>query len=179
MGRSRSRRVLTVLSIIAAPTLAAAVVLPGVALAKGPPTTKGSCSSLSGNAAISAGPGEPTISGCTGIPGTTSGTFAFPFASMGSATITWNAPSGAKTVFSFKSKTTLPTKTKKGVSVPNPKFHCPPADTVEAALKGKIAKTGNSGFGTTVGGFKGAVKATVCVDSSFNISLLAGTSFTL
>jgi hypothetical protein len=30
-----------------------------------------------------------------------------------------------------------------------------------------------------VGGFKGAVKATICVDAALNISLLPGTSFSL
>lgn len=175
MHRVRSRHLVTFVSVIAVPTLAAAVLLPGVALAaKGPPTVSGSCTTLSGNAL---GTPTPMISGCSGISGVTSGTFVFPFAASGSTTITFN--NGGQTTFNFSSKTVLPTKTKKGATVPNPKFHCPSGDQVQAALKGKIPKTGNTGFGSTVGGFKGAVKATVCVDAAYNLSLLAGTSFSL
>jgi hypothetical protein len=61
----------------------------------------------------------------------------------------------------------------------NPKFHCPSGDTVQAALKGKIPKNGNSGLPAGDTGLLGSVKATVCVDSAFNVSLLAGTTFAL
>jgi len=177
MHRSRSRYALTVVSALAIPMLAVTVLFPGAASAGSKPkATKGVCTHLSGNAAT---PGSPTITGCTPIPNADgTGTFTFPFASSGTTTITW--ANGATTKFTFTSKTTAPTKTKKGATVPNPKFKCPAGDTVEAALKGKIPNSGGNGnlpVGDT--GLKGSVKATVCVSATFNVSLLAGTTFAL
>jgi len=167
----RSARALV--AAAAVPVLVVAVMLPGTASAGKPKALKGTCTSLSGNAL---GTPIPTLNGCSPTPNADSpGTFTFPFASSGTSVIHW--ANGSSSTFSFSSKTTLPTKVKKGATVPNSKFHCPSGDQVEAALKGKI--TGNSGLPSGDTGMTGPVKATVCVAANYDLSLLAGTSFSL
>src|ERR1700722_4225211 len=169
MHQSRSRTVITLVSALAIPLLAVTVVLPGVASASKPKAVKGVCTHLSGNAAISSGPGAPSLSGRApppNAPGT--GSFTFPFASSGTSVIHWS--NGSTTTFTFSTKLTAPTKTHKNEQVPNPKFHCPSGDLTQAALKGKVKSNGSLPAGDT--GLKGSIKATVCVDSATNISLL-------
>ncbi len=180
MPRSRSRTALTLVSTLAVPVLAIAVLFPGAASATHrPKPTKGTCTHLSGNAGI---PGSPTLTGCSpspNAPGT--GTFTFPFAPTGTSTIHW--ANGSSTSFTFSSKVILPTKSKKvhGVStqVANPKFHCHASDQLQAALKGKIPTTGNHNLPAGDTGLKGSVKATICVSTTFDVTLLAGTTFAL
>jgi hypothetical protein len=178
MNRFRLKRTHIAL-VLGVPLAVATVALPGTALAsKGPPAVAGACTHLAGNAGQTTGPEVPTLTGCSPTPNADApGTFTFPFAASGTSVIHW--ANGSTTSFSFKSKTTLPTKTKKGATVPNPKFHCPAGNTIEAALKGKIPKTGNAGLPTGDTGLKGSVKATVCVTATFQLSLLPGTNFTL
>jgi hypothetical protein len=177
MKLSRPRYALTLVSALAIPMLAVTVLFPGAASAGSKPkAVKGTCTSLSGNAGISTGPGSPMLSGCSpapNAPGT--GGFTFPFASSGTSVIHWS--NGSTTTFSFSTKLTSPTKTKKGATVPNPKFHCASGDVTQAALKGKITGNGSLPAGDT--GLKGNIKATVCVTPTFNISLLPGTSWAL
>jgi hypothetical protein len=178
MNRFRLKRTHIAL-VFGVPLLFATIALPGTALASsGPKAVSGLCTHLVGNAGDSSGPDVPTLSGCSPVPNADGpGTFSFPFAASGTSVIHW--ANGATTSFTFKSKTTAPTKVKKGATVPNPKFHCPAGNTIEAALKGKIPKTGNGGLPSGDSGLKGAVKATVCVTAAFQVSLLAGTTFTL
>jgi hypothetical protein len=179
MNRFRLKRTHIAL-VIGVPLLVATVALPGTALAKtkAPPAVSGLCTHLAGNAGSTSGPEVPTLTGCSPVPNAGApGTFTFPFAASGTSVIHW--ANGATTSFTFKSKTTLPTKTKKGATVPNPKFHCPAGNTIEAALKGKIPKTGNGSLPSGDTGLKGSVKATVCVTAAFQLSLLPGTTFTL
>ena len=178
MNRFRLKRTHIAL-VFGVPLAVATVALPGTALAsKGPKAVAGVCTHLAGNAGDKTGPDVPTLTGCSPAPNADApGTFTFPFAASGTSVIHW--ANGATTSFTFKSKTTLPTKTKKGATVPNRKFHCPAGNTIEAALKGKIPKTGNAGLPTGDTGLKGAVKATVCVTATFQLSLLPGTHFTL
>jgi hypothetical protein len=179
MPHSRSRTAITLVSALAIPMLAITVLFPGVASAGSKPKpVSGACTHLAGNASQTSGPQVPTLTGCSPAPNATSpGTFTFPFASSGTSVIHW--ANGATTTFTFSSKQTLPTKVKKNVTVPNPKFHCPSGDITQAALKGKIPKTGNGSLPSGDTGLKGSVKATVCVTATLDISLLAGTSFTL
>src|SRR5450631_2816919 len=131
MHRSRSRSVVTLVSALAIPMLAITVLLPGVASAGSTQkAVKGSCTHLAGNAATTSGPGQPTLTGCSpspNLPGTA--TFTFPFANSGTTTVHWS--NGSTTTFSFSTKLTLPTKVKKGATVPNPKFKCPSGDVTE------------------------------------------------
>ena len=178
MQDSRARHVVTLVSALAIPMLAVAILIPGAASATTPKAVAGSCTHLSGSALVSSGPGGPSLSGCSpspNAPGT--GTFTFPFAPSGTATIHWS--NGATTSFTFKAKVTSSTKLKKGVAVANPKFHCPAGDSVESALKGKIPKTGNGSLPSGDTGLKGAVKATVCLSATDNLSLLPNTTFSL
>ena len=179
MKLSRSRHALTLVSAVAIPMLAVSVLFPGAASAGSKPkAVTGSCTGLNGNAGTMTGPGSPMLTGCSpspNAPGT--GSFTFPFAASGTSIIHWS--NGATTTFSYKTKLTLPTKTKKGATVANPKFHCPAGDETEAALKGKIPKTGNGSLPAGDTGLKGSIKATVCVTPTLQISLLAGTSWTL
>ena len=180
MQHSRARHVVTLVSALAIPMLAVTILLPGAASATAKPkAVKGTCTHLSGNFTIVTGPGSPELSGCSPSPNTPStGTFTFPAATSGNTTIHWS--NGSSTKFSFTTKLTLPTKTKKGASVPNSKFHCPSGDQIEAALKGKIPNSGgNAGLPTGDTGLKGSVKATVCVTETDQISLLSGTTFAL
>ena len=171
---------------IAVPVLALFVLVPGVASAKTsvPKPVKGQCAHLTGNAAVSSGPGSPMLSTCSPAPNAT-GTAPFTFvpgASTGSSTVNW--PNGAKLHFSFTVKQTLPTKGKKvhGVTenVPNPKYHCGDPNGFEIALKGKIAKVGgNTNLPAGDSGLKGSVKADICVSSSLDLRLDTGTVFAL
>jgi len=175
MQRTRSTHLVTLVSLLSIPVLIVAVLAPGVASATAKPKAlTGSCTGLSGNAT-----GTVSVIGCSpspNAPGT--GTFNFTGATSGTSSISWS--NGSKTSFTFNTKQTLPTKTHKGASVPNPKFHCPAGDIIEVALKGKIPNSGgNTGLPTGDTGLKGAVKATICLDSAENLSLLAGTSFAL
>jgi hypothetical protein len=175
MQRSRSARLLALASALTIPMLVVAVLVPGVASAKTakPKPVKGSCSTLSGNVA-----GTVTVSGCTpspNAPGT--GVFHFTGATSGTSSISWS--NGSTTTFSFTTKLTDPDKTKKGVSVHNPKFHCAATDLIQVALKGKIPTTGNTGLPSGDTGLKGSIKATICVTSTENLSLLPGTSMAL
>ncbi len=175
MQRTRSTRFVTLVSLLSIPVLVIAVLAPGVASATAKPkAVKGSCTALSGNVT-----GVVSVTGCSpspNAPGT--GTFNFTGATSGTSSISWS--NGSKTSFTFNTKQTLPTKTHKGATVPNPKFHCPAGDIIEVALKGKIPNNGgNTGLPAPDTGLKGAVKATICVDSVENLSLLAGTSFAL
>jgi len=156
----------------AVPVLVVALVAPGVASASTPKAVKGSCTSLSGDAKQKTGPDEPTLRGCTPSPNADgSGTFQFlAGATSGSSMITWS--NGATTTFSFKTKVLYYNEVKKGAIVINPKFRCPPDDLAEAILKGKVTGNGDLPSGDT--GLTGAVKATVCVDGSENLTLLSG-----
>jgi hypothetical protein len=179
MKLSRARYALTLVSAVAIPMLAVTVLFPGAASASKPKAVKGLCTGLNGNAGIMTGPGSPMLTGCSpapNAPGT--GSFTFPFAASGTSTIHWS--NGSTTKFSYTTKLTTPTKSKKGVMVANSKFHCPSGDVTEAALKGKIPNSGGNGSlpaGDT--GLKGSIKATVCVTAGFQISLLAGTTWAL
>ncbi len=183
MQRSRLRHIVMTVSVIAAPTLLATVLLPGTATAgnPGPVATTGVCTALSGNGAVTSGPGVPTLSGCTPSPNADgTGTFTFParfpfvITIPFSVTITW--ANGATTTFTFKS-IKAPNAVKRN-GKPNPKFLCPFYDS-QLFLKGTIPKTGNGNLPRGDAGLKGTVKATFCVDGSDNVSLLAGTQFTL
>jgi hypothetical protein len=176
MKRSRTTQVIRVVSALAVPALVGVLALPGVASAsalipKG--AAKGSCTSLSGNIDTTV-----NIAGCSpAAAGSSGGVFNFSANSTsGSSSISWS--SGAVTTFSFGGKQVEPTKTnKKGVTSANKKFTCPTGDLIQFDLKGKVkSDTGLSGGNL---GFKGAVKATVCVDQSDDVSLKAGTLFTL
>ncbi len=180
MQQSRARHVVTLVSALALPMLAVTILLPGAASATSrPKAVKGACTHLTGNYTITSGPGSPTLSGCSpspNAPGT--GTFTFPAATSGTTTIHWS--NGSTTKFTFSTKITLPDKTKKGVSVPNSKFHCPSGDQLEAALKGKIPNSGgNANLPSGDTGLKGSVKATVCVTATNQISLLANTTWAM
>jgi len=170
MNRKHARHTLTALAV---PTLVAAVALPATAWAGSKPKpVKATCTALSGNAVTP----PVTISGCSPAPNAPgSGTFTFPFAASGSSTITWS--NGATTSFSFSTKEIDPTKTTSKGTVANKKFKCPAGDTVQADLKGKVTGNGSLPAGDT--GLKGSVKGTICVDASFDVSLLAGTIFKL
>jgi hypothetical protein len=162
-------------SALTVPALAIAMLAPGVASARTPKpkAVKGLCTALSGNALSTV-----TVSGCSpapNAPGT--GSFVFSAATSGTSSITWS--NGSKTTFTYKTKLTSPTKTKKGAQVANPKFHCPSGDIIEVALKGKIPKTGNSNLPAGDTGLKGAVKGTICVTNTENVSLLPGTTLAL
>ena len=173
LGPFRSARLAAMTSLVA--VLALTLAVPGTASAgKKPKAVKGMCTSLSGNAVTQSPP--PTINGCSPVPNATApGTFTFPFAASGNVTIHW--ANGATTTFSYTSKTVSPTKVKKGKTVHNNKFHCPANDQIEAFLKGKVTGNGSLPAGDT--GLKAAVKATVCVDANYNVSLLGGTSMAL
>lgn len=175
MHRSTSSRLVVLFSALSVPVLVAAVLVPGVASATPTPkAVKGSCSTLSGNVS-----GTVSVSGCSpspNVPGT--GRFIFTGATSGTSSIDWS--NGSKTSFTFTTKQTLPTKTKKGAQVANSKFHCAAGDIIEVALKGKIPNSGgNTSLPTGDTGLKGSVKATICVSSADNLSLLPGTSFAL
>jgi hypothetical protein len=175
MHRSRSTY-LGLISALTIPALALAVLVPGVASAKTPKPkpVKGSCATLSGNVA-----GTVSVSRCSpspNAPGT--GTFNFTGSTSGTSSISWS--NGSKTFFTFSTKETQPTKTKKGKTVANSKFHCAAGDIIEVALKGKIPNSGgNTGLPTGDTGLKGSVKATICVTAAENVSLLPGTVFAL
>jgi hypothetical protein len=180
MQQSRARHVVTLVSALAIPMLAVTILIPGAASATPKPkAVKGTCTHLAGNFTVTSGSMAPKLSGCSpspNAPGT--GTFTFPAATSGNTTIHWS--NGSSTKFSFTTKLTLPTKMKKGASVANSKFHCPSGDQIEAALKGKIPNSGgNANLPTGDTGLKGAVKATVCVSATDQISLLSGTTFAL
>jgi len=175
MQRIGSTRLVTLLSLLSVPVLVVAVLAPGVASATAKPKAlKGSCTGLSGNVT-----GTVSVTGCSpspSAPGT--GVFIFTGATSGTSSIDWS--NGSKTSFTFNTTQTLPTKTHKGATVPNPKFHCPSGDIIEVALKGKIPNSGgNTGLPANDTGLKGAVKATICVSGTEDLSLLAGTSFAL
>src|ERR1700722_9493120 len=142
MQQSRARHVVTLVSALAIPMLAVTILIPGAASATSKPkAVKGTCTHLSGNFTITSGPGSPALSGCSpspNAPGTAN--FTFPASETGTATIHW--ANGSSTKFTFSTKLTLPTKTKKGATVANSKFHCPSGDQFEAALKGKIPNSG-------------------------------------
>jgi hypothetical protein len=163
-------------SALTVPALAVAMLVPGVASAKTPKPkpVKGLCTALSGNALATV-----TVSGCSPAPNAPgNGSFVFNgAATSGTSSITWS--NGAKTTFTYKTKLTSPTKTKKGAQVANPKFHCPSGDIIQVALKGKIPKTGNSNLPAGDSGLKGAVKGTICVTNTENVTLLPGTTLAL
>jgi len=154
--------------------LVVAVLAPGASASSKPKPVKGSCSTLSGNAT-----GTVSVGGCTPSPNAP-GTGVFHFAAAatsGTSSISWS--NGSTTTFSFSTKETLPTKTKKGATVPNPKFHCASGDIIEVALHGAIPGNGNSGLPAGDTGLKGSIKGTICVTSTEDLSLLPGTSLAL
>ncbi len=173
MKRSRTTQVIRLVSALAVPALVGALLLPGVASAKTPKgAVKGDCTSLSGNIDTTV-----HIAGCSpAAAGSSGGLFNFSSgAASGSSSIAWS--DGALTTFSFGGKEVEPTKVKKGETVANPKFTCPAGDLIQFDLKGKVQSDTSLPAGDT--GYKGPVKATVCVDQSDNVSLKAGTLFGL
>jgi hypothetical protein len=109
------------------------------------------CTGLSGPST-----GPVVVTGCNDPHNTGGGG---TFAGL-SSPVTINWTSGGDNTFTFTYK--IVTK----------KVKCPAGDT-EVTITGKI--TGHSGVGSSV---KGKVKATICLDSSGNLSLLHGTKFT-
>ena len=155
----RSHRLL-VLTGLAVPVLVAGLVIPSAyAKGPGPKPVKVSCTTLSGN--VSGVPTPPTISGCTPTSATGgTGTFSGFVGGSGTLTVTWN---GTGTTTASYSSTEPASKGNKCAKVG--------AGDIEAILHGSV--TGNSPAGGSPG-VKAALHAKVCVDPSFNLSLLPG-----
>jgi hypothetical protein len=143
--------------LLMVPALAAPIMAASLAFAG--PATAGAvvCTGLTGNAS---GTPPPQVTGCndtanTGGTGTSTGALAPPH-----ATLSWASAGGGTTTIKFTDKIVKKEKCGAGSS--------------EATIKGKV--TGHTGSGSSV---SGAVKATVCIDGSGNLSLLHGTTFKL
>jgi hypothetical protein len=102
-------------------------------------------------------PSGPALGGCS--PTLNSGgsaTFTFAPATSGTSTVTWNGAGTAQ----FHYTTSFPTAKK-----------CPSGD-VYVILHGAVFST--TPVGTGNGGVKGGIHAKICVHSSGDLSLLAG-----
>ncbi len=133
---------------------------PGPTGSRGARPVKVECATLSGNAASSSNP--PTISDCN-HPNVTGGVGFFPPGGLdasGNTTVTWR--SGGSTTIEYTSTVPQSKGDRCGADPTSPG-----SKETEVILHGSVQPPGS-------GGVKGAVRAKICLTSTFDMRLLSG-----